>query len=176
MQRDAAELLDLLASTVAVRAVESCGGSALAMASGALQATTQGGARHGTQGRGAGACRCWVYMGTRRGRVRGGYGTDTRESGVADSGRVRHGHELGRARLGLCWAKSNPVPRKRVQGARANFKISAEQLTWVGTERSCGRSWRSKGGLPRMGLAQKKRKVFLFFEFNFQCENISKKS
>jgi hypothetical protein len=39
MQRDAAELLDSSASTVAVRAAESCGGSALAMAGGALQAT-----------------------------------------------------------------------------------------------------------------------------------------
>jgi hypothetical protein len=39
MQRDAAELLDSSASTVAVRAAQSCGGSALAMAGGALQAT-----------------------------------------------------------------------------------------------------------------------------------------
>jgi hypothetical protein len=39
MQRDAVELLDSSASTVVVRAAESCGGSALAMAGGALQAT-----------------------------------------------------------------------------------------------------------------------------------------
>jgi hypothetical protein len=133
------------------------------MASGALQEAAQGGARHGAQGRGAGACGDWVYMRTRSGRVRGGCGTDTRESGAADSGCVQHGHEPDRARLGRCWAKSNPVPRKRVQGARANFKIWAEQLTWVGAETSCGRSWRSKGGLPRMGLAQMKRKGFFHF-------------
>jgi hypothetical protein len=32
------------------------------------------------------------------------------------------------------------------------------------------------GGLSQMGLAQLERKFFSFSEFNFQCENISKKS
>jgi hypothetical protein len=54
------------------------------------------------------------------------------------------------------------VPRKRVQGARAYFKIWAAQLSWVGTETSCGKSWRSKGRLPRMGLAQNNWRNFHF--------------
>jgi hypothetical protein len=57
-QLDATELLDSSASTAAVRAVESCGGGALAMAGGALQAVAQTGgadiqARAG-EGRGGG--------------------------------------------------------------------------------------------------------------------------
>jgi hypothetical protein len=62
--------------------------------------TAGGGVRHSAQGCRAGACGGWVYMGTQRGRVRGGCGTDTGESSAVDFGRVRHGHEPGRARLG----------------------------------------------------------------------------
>jgi hypothetical protein len=55
--------------------------------------------------------------------------------------------------------------------------------SWAAACKTAADRQKSQGGvegLPQMGLAQLERKLFFLFfsfsEFNFQCENISKKS
>jgi hypothetical protein len=104
--------------------------------------------------------------------------TDAKDGEAPDSGGVPTEHEVGG-----CTGSDGPRRAGRAGLERARAGTRAGPSWAKGKRGGVAAAWRerqgSTGGLPRMGLAQKNRKVFfifLFSEFNFQCENISRKS